>query len=273
MKSVCLYNWTEPLLHPRLAEFIKSVKRRNLFCAVSSNLNLLRNIDDVLAAGPDEFRISLSGFTQEVYGVTHARGDIEKVKENMKLLSEAKRRSGSRHTRIHVFYHKYRNNLHEIAPMREYAKSLGFDWFDNWAYYMPVEKALDLIDGRLPALERKFVEEQFAVPIVQAIEASSRHTNDRCTLLEDQITLNVHGVVGLCCGVYDWNQYGLGRFLDLSRDELTAAKQSHSMCGRCFESGVQAYTNAYGNADLLKEVDALAAENLAQPVSGGMSTT
>ena len=35
IQSVGLYNWTEPLLHPNLAELVRKVKSRNLSCALS----------------------------------------------------------------------------------------------------------------------------------------------------------------------------------------------------------------------------------------------
>src|SRR5262249_24551182 len=108
IRSVSLFNWTEPLLHPQLADFIRIVKSKGMYCLVSSNLNVMRNIDEVLKAGPDWFRISLSGFTQEIYGRTHKAGKIERVKENMRLLAEAKKRVGARRTMIKVYYHKYR---------------------------------------------------------------------------------------------------------------------------------------------------------------------
>ena len=67
---VFLYGNSEPFLHPRLVECIKSVKRRGLNCQLSTNLNFLRNeeqVKGVLESGLDFMIISLSGFTQEVY--------------------------------------------------------------------------------------------------------------------------------------------------------------------------------------------------------------
>ena len=36
-----------------------------------------------MAANPDMLKVLLSGFTQEIYGQTHRKGDIELVKRNM----------------------------------------------------------------------------------------------------------------------------------------------------------------------------------------------
>jgi MoaA/NifB/PqqE/SkfB family radical SAM enzyme len=115
---VCLFNWTEPLLHPNIAELIGVVKKHDVPLSLSSNLNVIRNPDEILASNPNFFRISLSGFTQPIYERGHREGDVETVKNNMVKLADAKIRTGSS-TLVEVLYHKYNYNLHEIDPMRK----------------------------------------------------------------------------------------------------------------------------------------------------------
>ena len=45
IKSVGLFNWTEPLLHPTIHDMISVVRSRGLKCGISSNLNILRRPD------------------------------------------------------------------------------------------------------------------------------------------------------------------------------------------------------------------------------------
>ena len=124
--NIDLFAYTEPLLHPRLPELIAIVKSYGLRCKLSTNLNVMRDADAVLRAEPDEIRISVSGFHQDTYGVTHAGGDIEVVKRHMRTLAEARQRLGSR-TDVRVFFHKYRTNLDDLPLMKEFAASLGLD--------------------------------------------------------------------------------------------------------------------------------------------------
>jgi MoaA/NifB/PqqE/SkfB family radical SAM enzyme len=262
--AVYLFNWTEPLLHPELPELIRLVKNEGLFCGISSNLNVMKNIDEVLRAAPDDFRISLSGFTQEVYGQTHAHGQIERVKQNMRLLSEAKKRVRNKHTRIHVYFHKYKHNVHEIEPMQQYAGQLGFDWHADWAYYMPLERTLELAEGRLAEDQQQFVAKQFALPIVEAIHAAGPFKDEPCDLLDDQITVDVHGNVNLCCAVYELEKNRLGRFLDLSPDDLRQRKRSHATCARCTEHGLHRYFTYYDHPQLRPLYDELARSNVAK---------
>ena len=58
----------------------------------------MRDADALLAANPDEISISVSGFHQDTYGVTHAGGDIEVVKKHMRTLADAKKRLASKTT-------------------------------------------------------------------------------------------------------------------------------------------------------------------------------
>jgi MoaA/NifB/PqqE/SkfB family radical SAM enzyme len=73
--GVVLFNWTEPLLHPAVHELIGVVRSRAIHCAISTNLNVLRDPDLLMRANPDWLRVSVSGFTQEVYARGHAAGD------------------------------------------------------------------------------------------------------------------------------------------------------------------------------------------------------
>jgi MoaA/NifB/PqqE/SkfB family radical SAM enzyme len=145
--AVGLYNWTEPLLHPEISELIRVVKSRGITCLISSNLNKLSNPERLMAARPDFFRVSLSGFSQGVYGVTHRRGDIQAVKENMRRLAAARNAMGGAPPHIEIFYHKYAHNLDEMPLMEEFARSLGFSFNSVWAYVTPVEKIISISEG------------------------------------------------------------------------------------------------------------------------------
>ena len=149
ISAVGLYNWTEPLLHPQIADLVRVVKSRGLPCALSSNLNVLRDPETLLAADPDFFRVSLSGFTQQTYEIGHREGDIEVVKQNMRRLAAA-RDVVRPHTQIEVFYHRYRYNGHELAPMQSFAESLGFHFTGTLAYLTTVEKIIAIARAEEP---------------------------------------------------------------------------------------------------------------------------
>ena len=263
--GVGLYNWTEPFLHPELPEFIRIAKREKLICAISTNFNIIRNLDEVLLAGPDTIRISLSGFTQETYGQTHTRGDIEKVKENLVALSEARKRLRAHKTAIYLYFHKYKHNLHELEPMKEFGRSLGFDWFELWALYMPVERMIELAEGRLSPDRMQFVENQLALPIGKAVEAARAVRHEPCSMRDDQLVLDAAGDLNICCAAYEKSVKRLGHFLEMTPDDVIKAKKGHPLCGRCAAHGLHRYFEYMTHPVLGKAYEKLALENLSRP--------
>jgi hypothetical protein len=83
VRGICLFNWAEPLLHPRCPEFVAECHKRGLACHLSTNLNSTRNLKETLHAKPTSIRISLSGWTNDSSNKTHTGGNLDKVKERI----------------------------------------------------------------------------------------------------------------------------------------------------------------------------------------------
>lgn len=140
---VFVYGNSEPFLHPKLPECVQAIHRYGLHPEMSTNLNVLRRLDDLLSAKPDLMIVSLSGFTQDIYVRGHAGGNIERVKENMRTLAETNNKlPEDKRVKILVNYHCYNDNEHEIAPMKEYATNLGLGFFTSLARAISMENAI-----------------------------------------------------------------------------------------------------------------------------------
>lgn len=250
------YNWTEPLIHPRIVKFCKAAAEAGFHLHVSSNLNHLKDPEGLMAAGLKTFRISLSGFTQAVYGCTHRGGDIEKVKRNMKRLSEARIKTGSR-TRVHVYYHKYRHNLHELPLMQSYAHDLGFEFYDDWAYLMPVEKLIEYLEGDLPAAHRQFVDDYIVPSVNDAIAFMQPRRNEPCELI-DQLVIDFQGNLALCCATYESKKNTVGNYLDVDWRELQGRRYSHAACEKCMHYGAHVFYPHFSRPDLKEQVAVMA---------------
>lgn len=239
--SVYLFKWAEPFLHPRLDEMIGTVKRHGLAVEVSSNGNISRNVEAVVAAEPRAIIITVSGFQQENYGKTHKRGDIERVKATMTSLGESKRRLRVR-TKLIVRFLRYLGNHEDEARMKTFAEGLGFEFSAVWAYLMPAEKAVALGQGGLGddhlSDEDRNVIGQFALNSVEAIEIAKKHRDRPCRLLERSIALTHTGDVVLCCETYNVNRFSIGSFLDLSGEAIQKRREQHDFCGACTTQGV-----------------------------------
>ena len=262
ISALCLYNWTEPVLHPKLPEMIRTVRNHGVDCFLSTNLNLMRNLDAVLAEEPSEIKISLSGFSQETYGITHRRGDIEKVKRNMAELARARERTRST-TKIFVNFHRYLGNHADEARMGDFAKSLGFDFRPSWAYLMPLEKVLayaepSATDARLTDEDRELID-RLALPLDEAIRVSRKRSSKPCKLRDEQMSLTWEGNVTLCCTAYEQSRYTLASFHDTPLEELQAMKYRDPTCASCMKWGIhQLFT--YESPEL----DRVALENVAR---------
>jgi MoaA/NifB/PqqE/SkfB family radical SAM enzyme len=244
--TIYLFNWAEPFLHPRLDEMILAVKRHGLAVELSSNLNIARNFDKVLAAEPRTLRVSVSGFEQGNYGLTHKRGNIERVKANMARLAEVKKEIGSK-TKLTMLFHRYLGNHEDEANMKAYAEGLGYEFSAVWAYFMPAEKMVALGEGgiddpRLNDADREVIG-RFALDPVEAIEIAKTHKDKPCRLLDRSMALNHKGEVLLCCATYDAKRFSVGTFVDAPIETIQQHRETHNYCGECTAQGGHVYFN------------------------------
>jgi len=232
VQTVALYNWGEAFLHPRLPELIQIVKAHNFLCNVSSNFNYIHNLDEIIAARPDQLRISVSGFSQDRYQRTHKKGNIEVVKANMRTLRRILD-CGASPTRVEVCYHQYLDNTGaELSQMSSFCRELGFPLLTVWAYLMPLEKNLDYFRGALPQKDMKLVD-LLAVKPDQLREICLPYAETDCLLRSTQNVINADGSVALCCGTFDKKYTIAAQFLDVSQEDLQTCKSVHPLCGEC----------------------------------------
>jgi len=260
--QISLYNWAEPLLHPRLAQLVRIIQDAGIPCHLSSNLNILPDGDAIMAANPASLRISNSGFSQEIYGRTHRGGNIERVKNHMLELAEAKKRNQAA-TDISLYYHRYLHNLKDERLMQQFATGLGFYFHAVWALFFPLEKILayaeEEINGFPLTEDDRALIRCLALPLGKALKAARKYRNRPCPLREDAISLDFQGNVTLCCGVFDARKYTLGNYLDLPLAEIQKRRHNHPLCGQCMRQGAHVYMT-YG----IDEMDELALANIPQ---------
>jgi hypothetical protein len=237
--QVGLYNWTEPLLHPEISRLCRTVKDRKLYCSLSTNLNVLRDPEQLLQSGLDWLRVSVSGFTQETYSIGHQGGDIETVKRNLHRLADAKRKVES-DTVLEIFYPLYNEDEDEADAMATLAAELGFEFQTILAFLTTVEKILEAATGKRNAADDAVLA-RLAVPLDPALAITSQLGLKTCGLLEDMITIDVAGNAMLCCGCSMAPSNVIGSFLDLPLSEIQSRRRRHELCRECLRLGVPSY--------------------------------
>ncbi len=248
VSSVGLFNWTEPLLNPNINSLIRIVKSYGLTCSISSNLNVLKDPVGLLDSGIDWLRVSLSGFTQEIYGHYHKNGDIERVKTNMRRLADARDQIGVA-TDIEVFFHKYVDNGDDEIMMKTYAEELGFRFVDAWAYLMPVEKMLAVAepgrrDGKGLTENDRMLIDRLALSPDEALRVSRAKRRKGCELY-NYLTIDIRGNIFLCCAASGRPENLIANYLEEGLDEIYKKQLRHSLCGSCMKNGLP---ELYGHA-------------------------
>jgi MoaA/NifB/PqqE/SkfB family radical SAM enzyme len=234
-----LYNWGEPLLHPEIGTIVRLVRRHDLYCAVSTNLNQDRFLEDLVRAEPNNIKISLSGSTQAVYGRTHTKGRIERVTSNMRKLRALIDAHGVT-TDVFVGYHDYvGNDGDELAHMEDLTRELGFGLRHKIARLSPLEKLLPLCHpGTAPSEADRAVYDLLLVkPHEWSALALADGPDTSCVMREQEMAINFDGSVSLCCNVFTYANNIAPDFLHASHETLQAAKATHAFCGPCMAAG------------------------------------
>jgi MoaA/NifB/PqqE/SkfB family radical SAM enzyme len=264
---VFLYGNSEPFLHPKLTECIQAVKARGLHAEMSTNLNYINRVPEVLAAKPDFIIISLSGFTQDVYVRGHAGGNIEKVKANMRTVAELNNQIPlPQRVKISVNYHIYKYNEHEVPLMKEYATNLGIGFFTSYARAISMENAIQYLRDKeeretgvavpfavqagkpdwnvaLPPISESYKKtmEQLRIPPDKAIGMYEKYPICKVCPVGDMFTFIRHdGKTSLCACVAD-RRITLGDFLETSQEELSASRRGHAICKQCLRYRMNLY--------------------------------
>jgi len=273
-----LFNWGEPLLHPRAPDFVRSVKARGLSCRLSSNLVRPRDLRGVVEARPDWLRVSVSGFRQATYGLTHRGGDVERVKANLRSLRRHMDELCVR-LQVDINYHMYRHNCGaDLDAMRALAGELGFAISPVWAIPAPVEKVVRWLEEGVPPEDQPLVD-LLVIGLEEARAISLRHAEflpaGQCPL-QRMVLIGADGAAELCCASYDVGPVA-ERFLDVPAPELSARKERHPACGPCMRHGLH-LTGLYAglterNAKARAVLQALAPQAGAPEGSSGAPTS
>lgn len=243
--NVGLFNWTEPMLHPRLDEMVRVVKKYGLPCAVSTNLNINKpdRYRKLLESGLNVLRVSLSGFSQEKYGLTHMGGSIEDVRSNLEELLRIRDEIKSP-TRVAIAFQRYLSNMSEEGDIKAYCESLGVVFQPIYALMLPLEKVLaycgEISFAPLSKDDQKIIA-NLALPLREALASAANAGMPECKLLEQQMTLNWKGDVLQCCAVYNEREYTVVNYMELCLADIQILRKKSAVCPTCVRYGASNY--------------------------------
>ncbi len=126
-----LYMFGEPLLNRRIYQMIAEISRYGIPTSISTNFHLFneKHAAEMLASGLTWVLVCIDGASQETYEIYRVGGDLEKVKDNIRLLVDEKRRQGSKYPVIEVQSIIFDHNRHEMDEIERMVLDLGVDRF------------------------------------------------------------------------------------------------------------------------------------------------
>jgi hypothetical protein len=201
------YNWGEPLLYKELSAFAETVKNTRTTISSNFSLKLPDSTFDILSKF-EHIVLSMSGLTEEIYGIYHQRGNFNLVMENFHRLYGFKKVS------IHWVQHKY--NKFQYENCRALCEEMGF-------YFAPLRPNCE-VEERIEGIDNELLK-------------SPRYYNAKrmqnCRLM-NWVPISIDGDYLLCCTTHNVKT-GYTIWDNISQDELKKIKGELPLCKTCHE--------------------------------------
>lgn len=202
--SVNLFNWGEPLLHPRIVEIVELIHSRGIWTALSTNLSINNKkvLEDLCDAGLDFMFVSVSGASQATYEEYHRSGKLDLVLENIRHIIQYRRDNNSKNPIVELKYLVFKHNEREIEAAKKMAQDVGVDLFRCVHAGGPEWAESELGRGQA-LLGRLFGAE-------------------RCKQLWQAVVLNSDGGLAPCCYLY----FKEDDFAEYNRNDIAEIRQN-----------------------------------------------
>lgn len=226
--EVGLYNWGEPFLNKDIYKMIALLKEKKIVVVMSSNLSMgfsPEDIDKIVNSGLDTLIVSLDGVSQKAYEQYRVGGNIGLVKENVKKISDAKKRLGKNSPRLIWQFIVNKFNENELNGLDSIKTDLGFD--ELWLGRLRCDMDKEIFMGSEGRYEN-------AKPFLPSAEKYSRYNFGSkkeksalksCYFLWTTAAINADSSVSPCCALYD-EKYDFGSvkgnkpFMDVWNNEM-----------------------------------------------------
>ena len=217
--GVLLYFRGEPFLHPKIIDMIKYAKSKNLIVRTGTNANLIDSpemAEEIVKSGLDWIRIALDGVNQEMYEKYRRGGKLERVKNAIKYLAEAKKKLHRRTPVILVQYILFKHTEPYIDEAERLAFELGADHF-----FLKTAMVLDENQAKELLPENR---EYWRYESIEGGLVLKNKFKNRCKRIWTYYNVEVDGSVPPCC--FDGlGKYTIGNAFNQSMKEIWKNKK------------------------------------------------
>ena len=239
--SIQLYTWGEPLLNAELPAIVRLTREVGVLSAISSNLNHGKQLEQVVAARPDWFKVSCSGWG-ESYELTHTGGKWNVFLPNLRRLA-ALRDDLHPDMQITVNYHLYKHNLGSgYRRMEQLCRELRLIFRPSPAYLYPADTVMAYVNGEELSENARRTIPMLMMGLDRGLAAARAKAHLPCPE-ERCFPINWDGAVRTC-GIF-YRPFIARNFLDEPLETILERKQNCSLCVTCKKLGIHQFTGVY----------------------------
>ena len=127
LRYIRLHGLGEPLMNPDLSRIISIASSRDINAEFTTNATLLTpdKSEALITANISEITISIDGATKEVYEKIRKNAQFETVIENVRALSEIRKKLNKKKPFIRINMVVTTENINELSDVLKMAKNLG----------------------------------------------------------------------------------------------------------------------------------------------------
>lgn len=233
--KVHLYNWGEPMLHPKLNELLHVLRHHGLHFRLSTNGSKFVSLDKDVLTHLDYLNFSVPGFSQNSYDRIH-KLDFQKVTANIEMFCQDMRIKQP-DVRLAMAYHVYRFNTHEVLTAMEFCRSHGIEFTPYNAFLNDFNLAKMYLDRTMPPELLGAVKTDLRLDYVDE-SISSMPPDYRCPQFTGLAIDEICNVLTCCLLPKDHPNYSLGSIFDMSTASIRKTKLTQRVCIECTRLGI-----------------------------------
>lgn len=251
-RMIHLFNWGEPMLHPKIDRIIQICGRYGLLAFISSNLIYLPKLEPLSLRLLTGVGVSLSGFTEHSYGRIHGKS-LKSVLDNINRLYLMAISSNCQ-WRPHVIWHRYRFNESEMSTAKSYFHNRNIEFNPTIACLNGIDLAMDYYyNGKLDAAERQKIEQDLFTDYMREMHQLLQDDNYRCPQWS-YLSIDEDANLLLCCGWSNNVRHSvLGPIFEMNAERVQSLKAKSPLCSMCLQKGIAQFGHRTQKDHLLDE--------------------
>jgi MoaA/NifB/PqqE/SkfB family radical SAM enzyme len=232
-----LYNWGEPLMHPKINDILKILYQKRIIFTLSTNASAVPDIESDYLSGLLKIKISMSGFSQASYDRIHGFKFHKILKNIDRLINIIDDKN-----KIEIFFYVYQFNLKELGSAKEYFSNLGVQSTQLLANFNNYVKFQSYVAGTMNIHEATKASKELLLYYVDDFIKLSK--SYKCYTMKNQLILDENLNYVTCCLLpKNHYNYRIGDIKTLSKESLIKLKETQPICKECSELGISYWLN------------------------------